>query len=520
VRLWRFDGHGLQVAAGSDPGWRPPVPRAAGLVPTPSGSIRLDPVPDIEGYWIETEVADEGAGAETASRVKPILAALLDGERQRGLLAEELATRYEEIDLLYAISEILGRTTRLDQAAQTIVREVSAVVGARRASIMVYDEATGLLRTVAARGFSTEAVVPVSPDDDRSVAARVFRERRVFVHDPDETADPPAEPEDEGERGYKGRAYLSVPISYAAPGGTTRCVGVINLTDRAGGDRFTAGDRKLVTAVANQIGAAVENARLVLRDLRQQRLRRELELAHDLQLKLLPHPGVLQDEARLAARCVPAESVGGDFYTFTRLGRGRVGVMLGDVSSHGFSAALIMALVMSAAGIHAAAAVTPDETLSALLESLGTELSTTEMYFTVFYGVLDSTGGRLSYANAGHPYAFRVPPVGDPERLEATGPPIGLAMQGTIERRQLGWAPDDLLCLCTDGLIDARNAKGERFGERRLLQLICAHRTEAPDAILEAVYAEADGFTSPPIDDRTLLVLRLNSGNHSIRKNN
>jgi sigma-B regulation protein RsbU (phosphoserine phosphatase) len=511
--LWRFDGRGLRAAGGGDPGWTPPIPRAAGLVPTPSGSIRLDPVPGLEGYWIETAVNDEGASPETASRVKPVVAALLDAERQRAFLAEELATRYEEIDLLYAISEILGRTTQLEQAAQTIVREVSTVVGARRASIMVYDEASGLLRTVAARGFTTEDVVPVSPGDERSVAARVFRERRVFVHEPEDGS---PDPSSDGNRGYKGRAYLSVPISYAAPGGVTRCLGVINLTDRFGGDRFSAGDRKLVTAVANQIGAAVENARLVMRDLRQQRVRRELELAHDLQLKLLPHPGVLQDDAHLAARCVPAESVGGDFYTFTRLGRGRVGVMLGDVSSHGFSAALIMALVMSAAGIHAAAAVTPDETLSALLESLGTELNTTEMYFTVFYGVLDATGRRLSYANAGHPYAFRVPPIGDPERLEATGAPIGLGSQGTIERRQVPWALDDLLCLCTDGLVDARNAKGERFGERRLLDLLCSHRTETPESILQAVFAEADNFASPPIDDRSLLVLRLKDGANSV----
>ena len=85
--------------------------------------------------------------------------------------------------------------------------------------------------------------------------------------------------------------------------------------------------------------------------------------------------------------------------------------MLGDVASHGFSAALVMALVMSAAGIHATASVTPDETLTALLESLSTELTTTEMYFSVFYGVLDPLAGRLSYANAGHPYAFRVPRV-------------------------------------------------------------------------------------------------------------
>jgi phosphoserine phosphatase RsbU/P len=398
---------------------------------------------------------------------------------------------------------------QLEEATRIIAREVSTVVGARRASIMVIDETAGVLRTVAARGFGVDGLAPVRVDDECSVAARVYREGRVVAHDP---ADPDAVASDEcGEpRGYRGQAFLSVPICYGAPGSPLRCVGVINLTDRLGGDRFTLSDRKLVTAVANQIGAAVENARLVERDGRQQRLRHELELAHDLQLKLLPSPSVLQGDAEVAARCFPAESVGGDFYTFSRLGRGRVGVMMGDVASHGFSAALVMALVMSAAGIHAAAAVTPDETLSALLDSLSTELGTTEMYFSVFYGVLDPLAGRLSYANAGHPYAFRVPRFGEPERLEATAPPLGLAAAGSIQRRQVPWTiRHDLLVLWTDGLVDARNESGQPFGEQRLLAEVCARRTESPEAIVRAVLAEAEAFGSQPVDDRTLLVLRI-----------
>src|SRR6185312_1973287 len=274
-------------------------------------------------------VAEARLGAAAATLL-PIVGALLDAERQRGFLAEELTSRYEEIDLLYAISEILGQTVQLDEATQVIANEVSTVVGARRASIMVYDEAAGVLRTVAARGFGLDGLTPVRVDDDCSVAARVYRERRVVAYDP---AMPDVLSTDcGGPRGYRGQAFLSVPICYGAPGSPLRCVGVINLTDRLGGDRFTLSDRKLVTAVANQIGAAVENARLVERDRRQQRVRHELELAHDLQLKLLPSPAVLQGDAEVAARCYPADSVGGDFYTFSRLGRGRVGVMLGDVA--------------------------------------------------------------------------------------------------------------------------------------------------------------------------------------------
>jgi phosphoserine phosphatase RsbU/P len=508
VRLWRYDGRALRLAAGSDPGTAPEVPRATGLTPTPAGTVWLEPVDEIAGFWLEIGGLAEPALEAAAERLMPIVGALLDAERQRAFLAEELTSRYEEIDLLYAISEILGQTVQLEEATQTIAAEVSTVVGARRASIMVFDEAGGVLRTVAARGFALDGLSPVRVDDDCSVAARVYRERRVVAYDP---TTPDVVATDCGEpRGYRGQAFLSVPICYGAPGSPLRCVGVINLTDRLGGDRFTLSDRKLVTAVANQIGAAVENARLVERDRLQQRLRHELELAHDLQLKLLPSPAVLQGDADVAARCFPADSVGGDFYTFSRLGRGRVGVMLGDVASHGFSAALVMALVMSAAGIHANASVTPDETLTALLDSLSTELSTTEMYFSVFYGVLDPLSGRLSYANAGHPYAFRVPRFGDPERLEATAPPLGLATAGSIQRRQVPWSVDhDLLVLWTDGLVDARNEAGEPFGEQRLLDTVCARRADTPEAIVAAVLQEATTFGAQPTDDRTLLVLRI-----------
>jgi sigma-B regulation protein RsbU (phosphoserine phosphatase) len=187
--------------------------------------------------------------------------------------------------------------------------------------------------------------------------------------------------------------------------------------------------------------------------------------------------------------------------------------MLGDVASHGFPAALVMALVMAAAGIQAAGAGTPDETLTSLLDSLSTELTTTEMYFSVFYGVLDPLAGRLSYANAGHPYAFRIPKFGEPERLEATAPPIGLDGDGRIGRRQIPWSVDgDLLCLWTDGVVDGRNAAGERFGERRLLDVICARRTESEEAILTAAFAALEAFGAASADDRTLLVMRLASG--------
>jgi sigma-B regulation protein RsbU (phosphoserine phosphatase) len=492
--------------AGGDPGYTPPIPLTPGLVPTPTGSAWLAPIPAAEGFWIEIASVDSARAAELSPQLCAILTAFFAAEREIAEVTDELTGRYEEIDLLYAISEILGHTVRLDEAAQTIVREVSDVVGARRASIMVHDEEVGLLRAVAARGFSAEGLKPVPVNDPQSVAARVFREQRIIVHDPtDKLAQNPGSSD---SRSYKGQAFLSIPICYAAPGSGSRCVGVINLTDRLAGDTFSPSEAKLVSAVANQIGAAIENARLVARDLRRQRLQRELELAHDLQLKLLPSPVVLQGDAEVAAICRPVDSVGGDFYTFRRLGNGRVGVMLGDVSSHGFSAALVMALVMSAAGVHTGAGATPDEVLTAMLESIGSELASTEMFLSVFYGSLDPRGGRLVYASAGHPHAFRIPAEGEPERLPTTAPPLGLSSDSNITQNQVPWVPGkDLLCLWTDGLVE-QGIDGA-FTEERLLAELARRRHESPDAIVRAVFALADAASIRPVDDRTLLVMRV-----------
>ncbi len=291
-----------------------------------------------------------------------------------------------------------------------------------------------------------------------------------------------------------------------------RCVGVINLTDRLGGDRFTLSDRKLVAAVANQIGAAVENARLVERDMLQQRLSQELELAHDLQLKLLPSPSVLAGDAQVAARCIPAESVGGDFYTFTRLGRGRVGVMLGDVSSHGFSAALVMALVMSAAGIHAAASLTPDETLAALQESLGDGARDDG----------DVLQRLLRRARSAHrpPFVRQRRVIRTPSGFPASAIPSGWSPPrrhsawrppGASSGRQLPWSIGaDLLVLWTDGLVDARNDAGEPFGETRLLAEVCARAERVARGDREAPCSRRRMHSARiPIDDRTILVMRI-----------
>ncbi len=498
-------GGAVLVVHGTDPGWTPAVPGVAGLVLTPEGPRWMAPVVDEPGLWLEGLPGPSGPSENTRTTVE-MVAHLLRVERELARLSQELASRYEEIDLLYTISEILGQTVQLEKAAHIIVRAVSSVVGARRASIVVHDEGSQVLRTVASLGFPPGLAGLISIDDPRSVAARVFREQRALIGDPLDEVLISAGQE---ERGYQGVAFMSVPICYAAPGAPSRCIGVVNLTDRVGGDRFVGTDRKLVMAIANQIGAALENARLVAREREQQRLERELELASRLQQSLLPKPAVLAGIGEVGVRCLPLESVGGDFYTLSRLGHGGVAVMVGDVSAHGFAAALLMASAVAAAGIHSAASSDPAQVLGALRESLADNLAEADHYLTVFFARIDPVLHVLTFSNAGHPHAFRVPANGVPRRLEATAPPLGLSV-APIGSAEVAWvAGEDLLCVWTDGLTDAANHQGERFGERRILDAIRARRAEHPEAIVAAIMGLVERFAPVPSDDRTILILRV-----------
>src|SRR6185436_13550919 len=114
-----------------------------------------------------------------------------------------------------------------------------------------------------------------------------------------------------------------------------------------------------------------------------------------------PQPAIARG-GDLGARTQSAEVVGGDFYKFLRV-RSSVGVFVGDVSSHGLSAAMLMTHVIAAAGIVAQAGQAPERAMRRLLEVIGEELSRAEMHVSIFYGLIDRRRGVLRYANAGHP---------------------------------------------------------------------------------------------------------------------
>jgi sigma-B regulation protein RsbU (phosphoserine phosphatase) len=438
----------------------------------------------------------------TAERATPAVDELERARHEIRLTAQALAESWEEINLLYSIGEILGRTVTLDEAAGTILSEISDTVGADLGAIYVHDASRGLLVPIAARGAAPKDIDAIPIDDEDAVAAHVFRdgEPRLFATGVGES--PREVPIRRGES-------LAVPISTTTAKGPLS-LGVVTLSAPRYERNFTAGDRKLVAAIASQIAAAIQINRLVRSTAAQQLLEHEMQLAHNLQMRLLPEPSTIAPDATCAARVEPARSVGGDFYHLFKLGGGRIGVLVGDVSSHGYQAALIMALTMSAMAIHAQKDEGPAKTVAALLASIASELHETEMFLALCYVVIDPKKKEITWVNAGQPHAFVMSSDGKMTRLDATDPPLGMSPEAVHESKRQFAPGKDTLVMFTDGVPDARDLSEQMVGEKKVLEVISARRAETPERIVDGVFALLEGHMGgiQAHDDQAVLIVR------------
>jgi serine phosphatase RsbU (regulator of sigma subunit) len=240
----------------------------------------------------------------------------------------------------------------------------------------------------------------------------------------------------------------------------------------------------------------------------------ELAVAGRIQEGLLPKETPYIPGWQLAATLEPARETSGDFYDFIPLPNGHLGIVVADVADKGAGAALYMALsrtlIRTYAGEHSSQ---PELALRAANERILAETHT-DMFVTVFYGVLDPQSGTLLYCNAGHnpPYLLK---SDGPLPLGRTGLPLGIFEDSTWDRGTAELAPGDALVLYTDGVTDTQTADGALFGQEGLLEVIQGFRgplaTSTADAqeMEEAVLAAVHRFVgnAPQFDDLTLMVV-------------
>ena len=246
-----------------------------------------------------------------------------------------------------------------------------------------------------------------------------------------------------------------------------------------------------------------------------ERLERELEIAGEVQRSLLPERFPALAGYTFAGSNVPARSVGGDLYDVIRLDDEHVGLLMADVSDKGVHAALFMAVTRALFVATAPRSLSPRDVTLSVHTALLEVSPSSEMFVTVFYGVLHGPSGRLRYVRAGQDRPLLFHRGGQaPDTIDATGRFLGMLTDLDLEERDARMRPGDTLVMYSDGVIDTLNGAGEPYSLERLVDLLQVHHVEPADTLCTSVFRDVFDYRgeAAAFDDITVLVAKAIGG--------
>ncbi len=405
------------------------------------------------------------------------------------------------------MSDAIAQARELSEVYDLILDKVVELFGVEKASIMIYDPAIEGLRIAAARGLDpkiqSQAVVRVG----EGISGKVFRSNEPLLVEDIKVAGLGS-----GSDRYKTASLMSAPVTCFPMKVGKESIGVINVTDRADGTPFTDHDLKLLTTLSNQVASYLRMLQLSAEVARSEQLRQQLEIARQIQYRLLPVEPPRMDGVEAAGRVITAERVGGDYYDFFLSRTKRPSFVVADVSGHSIGAALIMAAFRSAMKSQMDAEYTPSILVQRLNQILYEDLFQAEQFISMAFVKYVKSRQLIQFTNAGHP-----PPIvwrkatKQFEELITSDPLLGIEPMSIYHDKQVVVAKGDVVVLYTDGVTEAVNTKGERFGKQRLYEVLKSSVEKGPREIVDAIVDATASFVEPkvPHDDVTALVLKI-----------
>ncbi|MEH2403368.1 MAG: PP2C family protein-serine/threonine phosphatase [Nostoc sp.] len=292
---------------------------------------------------------------------------------------------------------------------------------------------------------------------------------------------------------------------------------------------WTETRQKLVRLVADQTAVAIENDELAVELRKKERLDQELEIGAEIQRRLLPRQCPVIPGAVLAARCKPANRVGGDYYDFIATNHNkkiqpktkgstetsRWGLVIGDVMGKGVPAGLIMTMMRGMLRGEVLHGNSPARILQNLNRVMYADLDNSQRFVTLFYSEYNPHSRILSYSNAAHnPPLWWHAATKTVSRLDTLGMLIGLDANSQYEDAQAQLEPGDTIIYYTDGLTDAAAAGGDRFDEENFVtgfNTACKY-CNGPQEIVDYLFDQVEQFIGADkqnTDDMTLVVLQI-----------
>ena len=298
-----------------------------------------------------------------------------------------------------------------------------------------------------------------------------------------------------------------------------RLLGILSLGPKQSEQPYSPADLRLLESVALHTGLALENSRLTTvvaeEATQRERIHREIEIAREVQERLLPRGGPRIEGLDYAGHCRPALTIGGDYFDYIQTPSGEIGFALGDIAGKGVPAALLMAsLQASLRGLTAGGPLTQGggdlRELMAKLNTLVYDATPKNRFATFVYALYHTQTRQMRLCSAGHNASLLLSANGQLEWIRPPGIALGLTRKASYEQVEFTFAPGDRLILYTDGITEARDGAGDEYGEARLAELATGFGDLASHSSLAALIADVDRFAgdTPQHDDLTALVLR------------
>jgi len=401
------------------------------------------------------------------------------------------------------IFEHVARISRENDPARLL--ELNAdlardLVCADRASIWIVDDKTGDLVTRIAHG-SAEIRIPFGAG---LVGACVAANETVLVNDT--SSDERFLRRVDNATGYRTNSLLAVPL--CADGSV---IGAFQLLNRPGG--FSDEDAELLRSAALFSASAIHAERMRRESERAHSILRELELAREVQRRLLPQQLPPVKGIEYAGVCRPARSVGGDYYDFLELQEGLFCFILGDVSGKGVPAAVLMSSIQTLLRSLLLRGPLPVSKVMNELNAAIYHCSNEDSYSTLFAAVLNADRTTLTYANAGHPppMVLRAGTEGRIDRTTTRNCLLSILPSVKYSEATLGIGPGDLIVTFSDGVLEVFNPRGEMWDPIRIEEVLRTHRDRSVEDIINALINAIDEYAAgaDQFDDITLVVMRV-----------
>jgi sigma-B regulation protein RsbU (phosphoserine phosphatase) len=412
----------------------------------------------------------------------------------------QLRQRIDELTAVYHVAMMLSNARDLQRVLDRTVRVVCEVMQTKAASLRLLVEARDELVIKAVYNLSAEYLnkgairMSTAEIDKIALSSQGFEYVRNMTQDPRV-----AFPQESQREGIV--SMLSVGMRYKG-----KAIGVLRVyTEQE--QAFSPLKIDLLKAVAAQAAAAIENARLLSEAREAEALEKQVRTAAEVQQRMIPHTPPKLAGIDLASVYVPCHELGGDFYDFIPLPANNLGLVMADVSGKGVPASLIMASVRAFLRAQVDNVYYLYEVIRRINLMLCRDTKMGE-FVTLFYGVLDGTSRRLTYCNAGHPPALLMR-KGQIIELSSDNMVLGVNPNEDYKQSFIDLQKEDLLLLYTDGVTDAVNYAGERFGRQRIADTLRQGGASA-DAVAQSILWEVRkfaGLVKRP-DDITMMVAK------------